>query len=177
MIQPHSIEPRTRLITLFRHYPALKKWLLDLLPAGRFFRTFPVNWLITPFLSIRQVAQLTGIPLDYLWHKIAKKTGTEAGELFKPDISALESTYLSDCPAWMESVAHWTDFVIKDCHQMPVPPIKTIEEKAQALMHGEALRVISDCLMVPLIERLKTQHYLVWAEKDNGVYYVYICQK
>lgn len=177
MKRQFSIDQHTRVITLFRYYPWSRKWLFEWLPAGHFFRTFPAYWLITPFLTIRQVAHLTGIPSEFLCHKIAKKTGNDSADFFGFHISAMESMYLSDCPAWMESIICWTDFVMKDCHLMPVPPIKSIEEKAQALMPSEALRVISDCLPIPLIDRLKTQPFQVWAEKENGVYYVYICKK
>jgi len=173
MTEHFEITLKTRVADILRYYPELEECLIRLSPSFYRLRNPLLRNTVATMTTIQQAAMVAGIPAVYVLQKLRKAAG-----LSSPlEVNEAISPYLSECPSWMESITTWNDLDIRAFLNEGKVPLTTVLTYSDELKPKQALRLINDFLPVPVLDLLHEKGFLIWAERENDLYYAYICRE
>jgi uncharacterized protein (DUF2249 family) len=154
-----SITPDTKLASLLNEFPQLEETLVQLSPAFAKLRNPLLRNTIARVATLRQVAEVGGIPLADLINTLRKTAGlpviavTEQGPASRPD--------------WMDASTPVQSFDAREMLASGGHPLNRVLSEIATLHPGERYELITPFTPAPLIEAVRKKGFRVWSETEG----------
>ena len=164
-----EITPDTRLGILLRTYPELEELLLGLSPEFARLKNPILRRTVAKVATLRQVAQLGGIPLGELINTLRRAVGKE-------EITSVEEWQAESQlpPEWLRRGR-----IVRRLDARPIldeggHPVEQVSAEVQDLKPGEIFELLAPFEPAPLIELIQKKGFKTWIMKRNdGLFAVY----
>lgn len=162
-----EITPQTRLAQLLQAYPQLEKVLLDLSPAFAKLTHPILRKTIARVATLRQVAEVGGLPLGVLINRLRAEIGMGATEVTE-DAAGEHSLWHSNGRVVQRYDAR--DLLAQGGH-----PLNQVLSDIPRLRPGELYELITPFVPAPLIDVVRKKGYRAHAQQtEPGLIKTYI---
>ncbi len=162
-LRPEDITPETKIGTMLEKVPELEEVLIKMAPSFSKLRNPVLRKTVAKVATLRQIAQVGGVPLSDLINTLREATGLEGETRDEETKHAADS---SEAPEWFSS-----DSVVRSFDARPVldaggQPVKQVMNQLTELKEGEIFELITPFLPAPIIDMAGKKGYAAWSTEE-----------
>ncbi|HHM23734.1 MAG TPA: DUF1858 domain-containing protein [Bacteroidetes bacterium] len=164
-----EITPDTRLGLLLKAYPELEEVLMGLSPEFARLRNPVLRRTVAKVATLRQVAQLGGLPLGELINTLRKAAGKE-------EIETLEEwqAEAGEPPDWLRQGKLVRRLDARPILEEGGHPVEQVSQEVERLKPGEIFELLVPFEPAPLIELIQKKGFRVWVtRRKDGLFATY----
>ncbi len=164
-----DITPDTRLGLLLKTHPELEEVLMGLSPEFARLKNPVLRRTVAKVATLRQVAQLGGLPLGELINTLRKAVGKE-------EIETLEEwqAEAGEPPDWLRRGKPVRRLDARPILEQGGHPVEQVSREVEQLRPGEIFELLAPFKPAPLIELIQKKGYRVWVTKrKDGLFATY----
>lgn len=156
-----DITPETKLHALLQAYPQLEEKLLNLSPAFAKLRNPVLRATVAKVATLRQVAQVGGLPLATLINALREAAGQRA-ENYAAESGSAET------PGWFDGARITQRLDARAMLAAGEHPLNQVLSEIQTLQAGEIYELITPFLPAPLLDAVRRKGYAVWSVTEEA---------
>jgi uncharacterized protein (DUF2249 family) len=160
-----AITPETKIGALLERFPQLESLLISLSPAYKKLRNPILRKTVGKVASLKQVAQIGGLPLGELVNALRKGVGQE-GEVFAATNEEMQGS--SAPPGWVTRQTVNQTLDAREIINAGESPLNRILEELGHLKKGDSYVLLTPFSPAPLLDLIKKKGYRVWSVEEKA---------
>ncbi|SYZ71838.1 conserved hypothetical protein [Candidatus Zixiibacteriota bacterium] len=164
---PIDITPETKVGAFLDNFPHLEKFLMEMAPAFDKLRNPFLRKTVARIATLRQAAQIGGVPLGTLINSLRAAAGMEESAISDA------STDKSSAPEWYRSADIAKSLDARPMLESGEHPLGKVTEELKVLPENKIFELITPFLPAPLIDAARGKGFAAYSVNDGGTFRTY----
>jgi hypothetical protein len=162
-----DITPETKVGVFLENFPHLEQFLLEMSPAFAKLRNPLLRKTVAKVATLRQAAQIGGIPLGTLINSLRSAAGMEESAISE------SSGDKSSAPEWYNPSAIAKSLDARAMLEGGEHPLGKVMEELKSLPENKIFELITPFLPAPLIDVAKGKGFAAYTANDGALFRTY----
>ncbi|MDZ7724919.1 MAG: DUF1858 domain-containing protein [candidate division KSB1 bacterium] len=163
-----DITPRIKISELLKAFPELEDELIRRVPAFKKLKNPVLRRTVAKVTSLQQAARVGEVPVESLVNNLRQAVGQPALEISETGGETGEK------PHWLEDRKIVKTVNAAQLLEKGDYPYSQIQAELKQVESGSILKLTSEFLPMPMMDKLKEQGIPVWSERQGELYALYV---